>query len=48
MPRFFLSVTESWLIWDQSFSLTFNFYVLVIAIQKYKSIFTKKIFQSVI
>ena len=34
---FFLSVTESWLIWDQSFSLNFNFYVLIIAFQKYRS-----------
>ena len=33
---FFLSVTESWLIWDQSFSLTFNFNVLIIAFQKYE------------
>ena len=35
---FILSVTESWLIWDQSFSLNLNFYVLIIAILRYKSI----------
>ena len=35
---FILSVTESWLIWDQSFSLNLNFYVPIIAILRYKSI----------